>query len=214
MFELKAPKVKVPACFFPVAFLCKTVFVLNQPIILALIPNQSFFCLSRSAMHCQSTFMMRPLMPNRSLFCLSRSAMHCQSPRPLMPNRSFFCLSRSAMHCQSPFMMRPLMPNRSLFRSSCISRSGQSFTMFRSTLQHSLAPLWPTMRTVQSSLIRCYSVDLASGRKQKSQILWVFPGICVCLGLWQIYRLKWKEDLINVMNQRLTETPVDLITLK
>jgi hypothetical protein len=37
--------------------------------------------------------------------------------------------------------------------------------------------------------------------------LFVFPGICVGLGLWQMYRLKQKESLISVMKARLNEPP-------
>lgn len=42
--------------------------------------------------------------------------------------------------------------------------------------------------------------------KRKSPFLYAIPTITFALGCWQAYRLKWKLDLIEQLNQKFQET--------
>ena len=48
--------------------------------------------------------------------------------------------------------------------------------------------------------------------KTNRKYLYFFPTLCTGLGFWQVYRLYWKRDLIDQMQERLQLAPIRLDT--
>jgi surfeit locus 1 family protein len=49
----------------------------------------------------------------------------------------------------------------------------------------------------------------ATGGGDKKWLI-VFPGLCFALGTWQVYRMQWKRELVQVMDRRLADEPIPL----